>query len=151
MGDSMEIRQAVSDDLTAVADLFDAYRQFYRQASDLAGARRFIAARLATGDSTIFLAEINNQPAGFAQLYPSFTSVGMRRLFVLNDLYVAESARNQGVATALLNRCAGFARQAGAARLELSTEASNHEAQALYEKLHWTRDDAYLHYFLDLT
>ena len=42
---SITIRQAVLADLDAVATLFDAYRQFYGQASDEAAAKTFLQAR----------------------------------------------------------------------------------------------------------
>ena len=80
---------------------------------------------------------------GFAQLYPSFTSAGMARIFVLNDLFVQPEARGRGIASALLRRAAAFAREAGAVRLTLSTEIGNEAAQALYRREGWARDEAF--------
>lgn len=146
----LTVRRAGADNLDALAVLFDAYRQFYRQPADLVGARAFLAERIARGESTIFLAELDEQPAGFTQLYPSFTSAGMARIFILNDLFVAPEARGQGVATALLHRAAEFGRAEGAVRLVLSTATDNFTAQALYEREGWLRDDAFLTYRLAL-
>ena len=61
-----------------VTPLFDAYRQFYAQQPDLAGARDFLVARVTKNESVIFLATENGQPVGFAQLYPSFSSLSTR-------------------------------------------------------------------------
>jgi GNAT superfamily N-acetyltransferase len=150
MGGAIEIRRAAAGDADAVAVLFDAYRQFYRGEPDLAGARSFIGERLAREESVVFLAEDAGASVGFAQLYPSFTSAGMARIFILNDLFVAPGARGRGVGAGLLRRAAAFAREEGAVRLALSTEATNVAAQALYEREGWQRDDVFLSYALTL-
>jgi ribosomal protein S18 acetylase RimI-like enzyme len=147
---SFEIRRAASGDTDAVAGLFDAYRQFYRREPDLDGARTFIAERLARAESVIFLAEDAGVPLAFVQLYPSFTSAGMARIFVLNDLFVTPDARGRGIATALLRRAAEFGSSEGAARLTLSTATDNELAQGVYERAGWQRDDAFLVYQLAL-
>ncbi|HEY6815620.1 MAG TPA: GNAT family N-acetyltransferase [Croceibacterium sp.] len=146
----MQIRRATPADLDALAALFDGYRQFYRRPSDVAGARAFLGERLARGESVIFLALDGEQALGFTQLYPSFTSAGMARIFILNDLFVAPTARGRGVGSGLLSRAAEFARGEGAVRLALSTETTNTAAQAVYERAGWKRDDAFLVYQLAL-
>ena len=138
--------------LDALAPLFDAYRQFYRQPSNLDAARRFLANRLEADESVIFLARLPGAEAfaGFTQLYPFFSSVRMRRVWVLNDLYVAPEARRSGVARALMDAARDFARDDGAASLELATETSNARAQALYDDLGYERETDYWHYALAL-
>ena len=96
--------RAELDDLDALAPLFDAYRQFYGEASDLPGARIFLGDRLKRGESVIFLAVVDRAVVGFTQLYPSFSSVSMKRLWVLNDLFVTPDARTSGAGRALLER-----------------------------------------------
>ena len=103
----MVVIQAGPEHLEGVAALFDAYRVFYRQASDIEGARRFISARLSRGESKIFLAISGDgaeAPLGFVQLFPSFSSVSMKDLWILNDLFVAPEGRRQGVGRALMER-----------------------------------------------
>ena len=85
----------------------------------------------------IFLAEVGGKVVGFTQLYPSFSSVRAGRAFVLNDLYVDIAARRLGVARALLQAAADFARADGAIRLELETDPDNRSAQALYRHMGW--------------
>jgi len=92
------IRQASLEDLDALAGLFDEYRQFYGRESDLMAARTFLQARFNHGESTLFIAHDLDNPVGFAQLYPSFSSVSMARTFILNDLYVRPQIRRKGVA-----------------------------------------------------
>ncbi len=142
----MEIREAELPDLASVSTLFDEYRQFYRQEQDKDGARAFVQDRLSQKDSVIFIAFVADAPVGFVQLYPSFSSVGMRRIFILNDPYVRQSARNKGIAAALINRSEVYATEMGAARLALATEITNTAAQNLYEKLQWKKDEVFFHY-----
>jgi GNAT superfamily N-acetyltransferase len=147
---SITIRQAVLADLDVVAGLFDAYRQFYDRVSDLVAARNFLRARFEHGQSVILLAESQGQAVGFTQLYPSFSSVSMARVFLLNDLFVAPTARRLGVGEALLKAAADHARQMGAVRLSLTTNVQNLPAQALYESMGWTRDQKFYAYHLAL-
>ncbi|RZA07043.1 MAG: hypothetical protein EOP02_37780 [Proteobacteria bacterium] len=97
MGRSVEVRRAGIEDLAEVAGLFALYRQFYRQAADLAGARAFLSERLERDQSVIFMALDGAEPVGFAQLFPSFSSAVMARTFILNDLYVAKRSRGRGL------------------------------------------------------
>lgn len=140
---TIEVRRATAADLDLLVPLFDAYRGFYRQASDPDGARRFLRERLDLDQSVIFLAFEGGHAAGFTQLYPSFSSGAMRRIFILNDLFVSPDARGRGVGSALLGAAVEYGRSAGALRLTLSTEATNTTAQAVYERHGWTRDTTF--------
>ena len=114
-------RQAILADLESVVPMFDAYRQFYQQASDLAAARTFLRDKFNHGQSEIFLAWDGNAPVGFTQLYPCFSSVSMARTFVLNDLFVAPSHRRLGVGALLLQAAEAHGQALGAVRLSLTT------------------------------
>jgi ribosomal protein S18 acetylase RimI-like enzyme len=146
------VRQAGPSDAEIVAPLFDAYRQFYDQPSDPGLARRFIAERLERAESVVFLAEREGRAVGFVQLYPLFSSTAARprRLWLLNDLFVAPAARGTGVGRALLARARRLAEETGAAGLELVTARSNATAQRLYESVGYRRDDGFLRYELGL-
>jgi len=144
------IRRATAADLDLLAPLFDRYRRFYNKPGDLEGARQFLGARLEHDESVVFLALDGAAAIGFTQLYPSFSSAAMARIFVLNDLFVAEKARQRGVGTALLSAAADHGRQTGAVRLVLSTELTNATAQRLYEKTGWKRDTVFCVYQLAL-
>src|SRR5687768_334167 len=99
---AIAVRQAVLADLEPLADLFDRYRQYQGQGADRAAARAFLKARFDHGESILFIALAGATPLGFAQLYPSFSSVALSRVFILNDLFVAESGRRRQVASRLL-------------------------------------------------
>lgn len=147
---SITIRQAVLADLDAVAILFDGYRYFYGQASDEAAAKTFLQARFENGQSVVLLAESQGQAVGFTQLYPSFSSVSMAWVFVLNDLFVAPTARRLGVGEALLTAAADHARQLGAVHLSLTTNVQNLLAQSLYASMGWERDQKFYAHHLAL-
>ncbi len=87
---------------------------------------------------------------GFIQLYPSFDSVTMRRVWILYDLFVAPAARKHGVARMLMEHARKFAIKTKAKGLILETAVANHPAQKLYEQLGWKRDTAFHRYFLNL-
>lgn len=147
----IEVRAAVLADLDDLTTLFDGYRQFYGAAADPAGARAFIAERLATGDSAILIAvDDAGRGLGFVQFYPSFSSVSMARILVLNDLFVHPGARKLGIGRTLLEASEVFGRAAGARRLTLSTAETNTTAQALYESAGWVRDTRFRTYELSL-
>jgi ribosomal protein S18 acetylase RimI-like enzyme len=136
-----EIKRATVEDLDAVVPLFDAYRGFYGQASDLPRARDWLQARMQAGESVVLLAHSAGKAAGFVQLYPMFSSVGTARTWVLNDLYVDASARRSGVARALLDAAADFARNDGARSIVLETTRDNAPARALYRNAGWNEDE----------
>lgn len=137
-------RQAVPSDLDALVPLFDGYRQFYGRDTDQAAAREFLAARFNHGESVVFIAHDDGGVAvGFTQLYPSFSSASLARIYVLNDLFVQGSARGKGVATQLLTAATQHARSLGAVRLTLSTALTNTTAQSVYEAAGWKRDEVF--------
>ena len=149
---SFRIVRAGHEHLPVLAPLFDAYRVFYERPSDLEGASHYLSERLGNLESVIFLAlgKDGQQGVGFTQLYPSFTSLRLRRLWILYDLYVLPVARRQGIGRALVEHAQEFARATGAARIELSTAIDNRPAQALYESLGYHKDDAFFYYDLSL-
>jgi GNAT superfamily N-acetyltransferase len=151
MPENTLVRQATIDDLDRIVPLFDAYRQFYRHPSDLVGARRFLLDRFENLQSVIFLAFYGEAAIGFTQLYPSFSSGAMRRIFVLNDLFVDPSVRRAGAGSALLQAAADYGRHLGAIRLVLATAVTNTTAQSLYEREGWQRDTEFYAYQLPLT
>ena len=136
-------------DLSEIALLFDAYRVFYKQDSNVKIAMEFLKQRLENSESVIFCAiDESGQYLGFTQLYPIFSSVSVQRTWLLNDLYVDTKARGLGVGTKLLNQAKDYAKQTGAKGVALETEMTNVNAQKLYEHLNYEKDDKHFHYFL---
>lgn len=147
-GAAITVGEAGPRDLDEAAALFDAYRVFYRQGSDLAAARAFLSERFKRKDAVLLLARHQGVAAGFVQLYPSLSSVSMKRIWILNDLYVAPGARRLGVGRRLMDSARAHAAKTGAIRLELTTEHDNTTAQALYERCGYARDTVFYKYIL---
>jgi GNAT superfamily N-acetyltransferase len=137
---ALTVRQAVPADLDAVSALFDQYRQFQGRPADLPACRAFLHARFEHGQSVIFLGEVQGRAAGFAQLYPSFSSTALARVFILNDLFVTPAARRSGLASALLAAVESHAQAFGACRLSLNVARDNLPAQRLYQARGWVQD-----------
>ncbi|MDG2170994.1 MAG: GNAT family N-acetyltransferase [Opitutales bacterium] len=152
MSSAFTVSRASVEQLPLVAPLYDAYRQFYEQESDLELASRFLAERLSKEESMVLLAvdKASGKPAGFIQLFPSFSSVAADRIWVLNDLFVDPGFRRQGLARALMNAAKDFAKSTGAVRMGLMTANTNTQAQALYESLGYVMDTDYRDYNLKL-
>lgn len=148
---SITIRRATIQDVPLVAPLFNAHRIFHNQPSDLHGGVEFLAERLRLSESVLFVVEYGiDQVVGFTQLYPAFTSLGLRRLWILNDLFVAPEARRLGIASALLEMARRHGLETGVAALILTTGTENVQAQATYEAHGWKRDERYFTYELNL-
>ncbi|PSB58150.1 GNAT family N-acetyltransferase [Chamaesiphon polymorphus] len=146
----MEINLAGIEDLDEIAKLFDCYRIFYQQPSDLEAARNFLKQRFDRSDARIFVARIEGQTVGFTQLYPSFSSVAMKPVWILNDLFVSEAYRNRGVARSLMGAVENFGRETAAIRIILSTQVANTAARSLYRSLGYIKNEEFHQYTLSL-
>ena len=144
----MQVMRASEDQQDDLVRLFDEYRVFYGQESNVSSVRDFIAERIEKQDSVILVAMDKGTAVGFTQLYPSFSSVGMRHIWILNDLYVAQEFRRRGVARELMDKAHRFAKEDGAAQVILATQKNNDTAQSLYEKMGYTKDDEFVHFQL---
>lgn len=118
-----------------VIELFDKYRIFYKQASDIALAKCFISDRLSNNESVIYVALLDGQPVGFTQLYPKYSSMRAVKNWILNDLYVDEANRKKGIASALIQAAMDFAKANNAGFVQLETQTDNYTAQRLYESV----------------
>lgn len=148
---TLQAHRADASHLDTIAGLFDAYRGFYGQPSNLAQSRAFISERIARDESVIFFAQdLDGEPLGFVQLFPTFSSIDAHRTWLLGDLFTAPAARGRGVGTLLMNTARSFAVLSGAKGMTLETATDNATAQRLYESLGYVRDTGYFTYCLDL-
>ena len=147
----MQVTYADSSNIPKLAHLFDQYRVFYKQKSDIERARVFLSSRFEKKDSVILIAHEESDILGFTQLYPSFSSVGMERIWVLNDLFVSHNFRRQEVAKKLMEAAKKHAEKSGAIRIDLATQVSNSIAQALYETMGYTKNESFYHYSLNIS
>ncbi len=146
----MSVREASLSDVDLIAPLFDAYRVFYEETSDLDAARACIRENLTLGRSTIFIFIDGREVLGFTQLYPAFCSVAMKPFYILYDIYVLAEARERGIGCTLLQHAHTWAREQGAFRIDLETAHTNIRAQSIYEKLGYELDTTFRKYSLDV-
>lgn len=149
MGD-ISVHHATIFDLDALVPLFDQYRQFHGCGADARAAREFLRQRLNHGESVLFLASKNNQPIGFAQLYPTFSSISLARTFVMNDLFVLEKFRRCGAALRLMTAAVDYASALHAEKISLSIDHTNVSAQSLYGSTGWELDDQSKTYYFQV-
>lgn len=148
---TIAVRQAALSDLDALVSMFDCYRQFYGRPADPDGARKFLEARMKQVESVLFIAHDGEAPIGFTQLYPSFSSVSLARIFILNDIYVLEHGRRKRAGSLLVEKAVEYARSMRALRLTLATAVDNQTAQALYQSAGWKRDTQFQYYHFAIT
>jgi len=141
----MEIKRINSHEASLVTDLFNKYRMFYKQPSDITLAQNFIRDRLENNESIIFVAVVRNgdneTPVGFTQLYPDYSSVRAIKNWILNDLYVDTGFRKQGIGETLIKSAMEFAKKGGAKYIELSTAIDNYTAQSLYTAIGFEKQE----------
>ncbi|MBI3506766.1 MAG: GNAT family N-acetyltransferase [Proteobacteria bacterium] len=143
----IKVTPLTDGDLGALVPLFDAYRVFYRQPSDPALARDYLTKRLGAGEYVGFLARAADGAAvGFALLSQTFSSVALKRIWLLNDIFVDPQIRKSGAGAALMQAVEEFARTTGAGRLDLFTARTNATAQSVYRKAGWAEDTDYLRF-----
>lgn len=128
------IRKATLADIDELSILFNDYRIFYEQPGDMKGAVDFLKERLISGDSIIFVAEqeAEKRLTGFTQLYPLFSSVRMKPLWMLNDLFVAKEYRGLGISKLLIQEAKELAIRTLACGLTLETAKTNTTGNHLY-------------------
>ncbi len=141
----MKVERATIKHLKDVVPLFDGYRQFYKQTSDVKGAKAFLKQRFEQNDSIIFIAYIDRHPVGFAQLFHLFSSVSMQPMYVLNDLYVHANYRGKGIGEALIQATKTLAKETNQKGIAIQTAFDN-PAQHLYQRLGF-KPDSDLHFF----
>lgn len=142
----MNIRNMEEKDLKSVSILLNDYRIFYNKQSDLTLCEQFLKDRFDNDDSQIFVAELDDEVIGFAQIYPTFSTVSLQRAYILNDIFVSEKARNTGAGRKLIEKSFEYAEENNARYICLETVKDNVKAQKLYEKMGMSIDDAVYHY-----
>lgn len=140
------IKKATLEDVKEASELFNLYRIFYRQESDLEGSTAFIKERLLQGESDIFMAMIDNKAVGFVQLYKLFHYIKLKKQWLLSDLFVHPNHRGKGLSVALIDRSKQWCEETGACGLMLETEKTNIIGNNLYPKCDFQYDGVHNYY-----
>ncbi|CAM3695779.1 GNAT family N-acetyltransferase [Pseudomonas wadenswilerensis] len=149
----MRIIQATLEHLDILVPLFVRYREFYGQLPYPDSSRSFLEKRLERGESIIYLAlpdDDESKLMGFCQLYPSFSSLSLKRVWILNDIYVAEDSRRMLVADHLMRAAKKLAKETNAVRLRVSTSSDNEVAMKTYESIGFHEDTEFKSYILPI-
>jgi len=142
-----EISRATVSDLAELHGLVEKYRAFYKQPEN-DKTRSYLEQRLNNDEAVVFIARLEGKAVGFTLLYPTFSTVSLSNIWLLNDLYVGESARGKGIASQLMDVAEAAAKAAGATRVFLRTANDNLPAQSLYEGRNWVKDEVFRRYDL---
>ncbi|MCW2269496.1 Acetyltransferase (GNAT) family protein [compost metagenome] len=149
----MRIIKATLEHLDLLAPLFVKYREFYGQLPFPDSSRKFLKKRLERGESVIYLAlpdDDDSKLMGFCQLYPSFSSLSLKRVWILNDIYVAEDSRRMLVADHLMREAKQMAKDTNAVRMRVSTSNDNEVAMKTYESIGFREDTEFKSYILPI-
>lgn len=138
----MDIRLIEKSDASLLVPVFDAYRQFHDQDSDEAGVRKYLAAHLDAGDFPGVVAiDDHGKVAGFSLVVPTFSSIQLERVWVLDALYIEPDHRQTGLAVRLMVRLLALAKECGINHMSVVTDKSNTRAQAHYRKMGWKQSE----------
>ncbi|HWM62816.1 MAG TPA: GNAT family N-acetyltransferase [Solirubrobacterales bacterium] len=136
MSETVRVEPISAGQLQILLPMIAAYQRFYRVDDiDEERNRAFFARFLAPSEDGMLLGAWRGENLiGYACLYWHFTSLVPAETVLMNDLYVDEGARGQGVGRALIEASAAIARERGAHRLEWATAPDNVTAQRLYDR-----------------
>ena len=130
----ISIGRATAGDTKGIAELFDDYRVFFGEPSDLPLAAGLRADRLRHTESVIFRANTGGTVRGVCPAISEFLVGPAGRVWILNDLFVTESARGMGTGTNCSVRSRRSAPDANAKSILVETTSSNTGAQKLFMK-----------------
>ena len=149
----MAIREATDADVPALAPLLRGYCDFYDSKPSDEGLERMARDVIAAPEDRAFLLvatdEDDGAVIGFALNQWKWSSLRGAQVVVMDDLFVAESARGHGHADALIEAVAGVARRHGAPIVSWFTMPDNKRAHAVYDRLGGTAETL-LEYELEL-
>lgn len=148
----MRIIQATLEHLDLLTPMFIKYRESHGADTLPESSRKFLQTRLKRNETVIYLAldDDESKLLGFCQLIPSFSSSSLKRVWLINDIYVTEEARRQLVADKLLQTAKQMALKTNSVRLRAMHQADNPKAQALYESIGFRDDKRFVTLTLEL-
>ena len=145
------IRKATIQDLDQLTNLFDQYLVFYKKPSNVEKHKSFLKERMENNEAIIFMAfdeTIKEKAIGFTLIYPTFSSILLSKILILNDLYVDSTIRNNGTGEKLILKTVELAKELDVKLVRLRTAKNNIIAQGLYHKMGFVRDDLVFTYDL---
>jgi GNAT superfamily N-acetyltransferase len=131
------IRPAKTTDADAIFALIQELAHYEKLTHQVTGTPQALAEHL-FGTPTYaeaIVAESLGQPIGFALFFKNYSTFLTKPGLYLEDLYVRETYRGQGIGKALLKAVAQIAQSRGYGRMEWSVLDWNETAIAFYQKM----------------
>jgi len=138
--DNIQLREAIREDFDQWSRLWVGYNEFYgrvganalpSEITDTTWARFFDP----NEPMYALVAVAGGELVGFANYLFHRSTTSIAPICYLQDLFTAEAARGQGVASALIDRVADHAGREDCPRVYWQTHESNDTARRLYEKI----------------
>lgn len=140
MAHAVRVEALTQAGLPALLPLIADYQRFYgNDAPDDEHNAAFFGRFVAPSERGMLLAacegDADVEPAGYACLYWTYSSISATGVVLLNDLYVRPARRSAGVGEALIAGAREVAVQRGCSHLRWATTLDNRRAQRLYERV----------------
>jgi glycosidase/GNAT superfamily N-acetyltransferase len=130
---ALKIQSASANDIHTITHLFVDYARSFGETNPIFdNISAFLQDKINNAGYTLYFAEKDGTPVAFAGLYPIYSSVTLKKQWLLNDFYVSQNCRGQGIGTALMNEIKASLK-AEAQGIILVTSDKNAEAKAFYE------------------
>jgi GNAT superfamily N-acetyltransferase len=135
----VRIAVVAEGDLEELLALLRAYCDFYSVAPSDDGLRAMCRALIADpareGMQLLARDGEDDRAVGFATIFWSWATTRAGRIGIMNDLFVAPTARGSGVGAALIEACRQRCAERGAIALEWQTALDNETAQRVYDRI----------------
>ena len=134
---SVTVRPAVAADATEIHRMIVALAVYEHEPNAVEATPASLAKSLFGADPHAFahVAELDGRAVGVALWFLNFSTWTGRPGLFLEDLYVDDAVRGQGVARALLGALAREARARDCPRMDWAVLSWNEQAKAVYRKL----------------
>ena len=137
VGPQVQVRPAVAEDWQDFLVLVDGLYQEFDEDRPPSGrlARLFDGAVADDSSFKLLFAVAEDELCGLLSMAIVPTTQGATCFFYLDDVFVLEQYRGQGIGTELMREAVNHARSSDCVRMELGTRRDNIRARRLYERL----------------
>lgn len=133
----IHVRNPQESDIEVLTDLMYEYIvDFYESPKPAIGKLHDLIGMLLDGKEGVqFVAVKDGNIVGFATLYFTYSTTRVSKIVIMNDLYVVEEMRGNGVAEKLFQACTTYKNEHHYAAMVWETAKDNKRAQRFYEKM----------------
>ena len=148
----IQIRKSTPDEVPAIVRLMRDFAEFENLGDYCEITERRLFEVMFGDDAFVegLVAFHDTMPVGYAMFYPYFASFRGQCGYYLEDIFIAEDFRRNGLGEAMVKIVAKLAKQRGFERIDFQVLEWNAPAVKFYEKLGAIRDDSERHFkFID--